>query len=146
MACPYFHPQERLAGDGKRPRLPLGDAYSGVCRVDPQREWRPDENTLRVACNVGYATSCPRFPKGKGPDALRFSVIGDEAGALRIFYVAERSHAAIEHGALEFSTAQGKFLSGHPNPLLVEQAQAYAESYLRRKREPETPARNPHRR
>jgi hypothetical protein len=146
MACPYFRPQERLADEGKRPRLPLGDPYAGVCRADPGREWRPDENTLRVSCNVGYAASCRRFPRGEGPDAIRFSVIGDEAGALRIFYVAERGHTALEHGALEYSSNQGKFLSEHPNQLLNEQAQAYAESYLRRKRDPEDLARNPHRR
>ena len=146
MACPYFLPQERLADKGKRPRLPLGDPYSGVCRADPKSEWRPDEATLRISCNVGYASSCPRFPQGPGADAIRFSVIGDEGGALRIFYVAERDHTALEHGTLEFSIGEGKFRGEHSNHLLTEQAQAYAESYLRRKSDPEDLARNPHRR
>ncbi len=146
MACPYFHPVERVADNAKRPRLPLGDSYAGVCRANPKKEWRPDPVTLESSCNMGAAASCPHFPKGARTDALRFSIIGEHEGFLRIFYVAERKHTAVEHGALEFSVAQHKFVDGHPNQLLTDQARAYAESYLRRKRDPEDQARNPHRR
>jgi hypothetical protein len=147
MACPYFYPQAPLEGKGKRPRLPLGDPYTGLCRVDPMRDWRPDEATLRESCNLGYACGrCPRFPKQAGPDAIRFSVTGDQNGVLRIFYVCEQNHSPLEHGTLEYSLGSAAFLKGHSNPLLQKQAQAYVDSYLRRKHQPEQLARNPHRR
>jgi len=115
--------------------------------VDPMRDWRPDEATLRESCNLGYARArCPRFPKEAGPDALRFSVTGDQEGVLRIFHVSEQNHSPLEHGTLEYSEDAGKFLNGHPNQMLQKQAQAYVESYLRRKHQPEHSAKNPHRR
>jgi hypothetical protein len=147
MACPYFFPEKRLEGKTKHPRLPLGDPYNGVCRVDPMREWRPDEARLRESCNVGYARrSCPRFPKEPGMDAIRFSMTSDEDGVLKIFYVCEENHAPGEHGSLEYSAVLAKFVDGHPNQILQQQAQAYVESYLRRKHHPEHAAKNPHRR
>ena len=147
MACPYFYPQARSEKKAKQPRLPLGDAYSGLCRVDPMRDWRPDEALLRDCCNLGYARGrCPRFPDEPGPDATRFSVTSDQDGALSVFYVSERNHTAHEHGTLEYSVGAGKFLSDCPNQLLHKQAQAYVESYLRRKHQPEHLAKNPHRR
>jgi len=147
MACPYFYPGETLAARGKHPRMPLGDPYAGVCRVDPLREWRPDDDTLARACNLGYARkTCPRFPKGSGADAFRFSVAADEDGVLKIFFVCERNHSALEHGTLDFSVSHSKFVNRHTNDLLMRQAEAYIESYLRRKSHPEALARNPHRR
>jgi hypothetical protein len=50
---------------GKRtPPMPLGDAWSGVCRAAPSGEWQPDPNTLQQHCNFGYAQSqkCARVP------------------------------------------------------------------------------------
>lgn len=147
MACPYFYPQERLDKKAKRPRLPLGDPYTGLCRVDPMRDWRPDEAILRECCNLGYARGkCSRFPQEAGPDAIRFSITGDEDGVLKVFFVTEQGHTAVEHGTLEYSATERKFLQGHPNQLLEKQAQAYADSYLLRKHQPEHEAKNPHRR
>ncbi len=147
MACPYFWPQQRFEDRRKLPRLPLGDPYSGVCRVDPMRDWRPDEDTLRELCNVGYARSrCPRFPEAPGPDAIRFSAVSDTDGALRIFYVREQDHEPLEHGHIDCSSDAGQVLSGPADQMLREQARAYAGSYLRRKSQPEELARNPHRR
>jgi hypothetical protein len=149
MACPFFYPTERFPESAwrKHPRLPLGDPYSGVCRVDPARDWTPDQNTLRECCNLGYARRrCPRFPRGGGPDALRFSVVDDEEGTLRIFYVAEQEHSPVEHGTIEYAVATNRFLNGDTSETFQKQARAYAESYLRRKHEPEDESRSPHRR
>lgn len=149
MACPYFQPLDRFDDKiwRKHPRLPLGDPYTGLCCVDPMRDWAPDGATLRDCCNLGYARKkCSRFPDDSGTDAVRFSVTGDEAGIVRVFYVRERGHEPVEHGTLDYSTATGKFLAGDPNGLLEAQAQAYIGSYVRRKAEPEETARNPHRR
>jgi len=147
MACPYFSPQARSEQKAKHPRLPLGDPHTGLCRVDPMRDWRPDEATLRQCCNLGYARlRCPRFPQEPGPDAIRFSITGDQDGVLKVFYVTEQDHSALEHGTLEYSATAGGFLDAHSNQLLQKQAQAYVESYLRRKHQPEELAKNPHRR
>ncbi len=149
MACPYFYPQERFDEKTwmKHPRLPLGDPYTGVCCVDPMREWRPDMATVRDLCNQGYARQrCTRFPKDAGPDARRFSVITDDENVLKIFYVSERDHAPLDHGDLEFSTSTEQIVSGPDNAMLKQQAVAYVRSYLRRKHQPEEAAKNPHRR
>ncbi len=149
MACPYFFPTERFAESAwpKHPRLPLGDPYRGICRASPMRERLPGDETLRECCNVGRASPrCLHFPKGGGPDAIRYSVADDAAGLIRIFYVAERNHRSVDHGSVEFETATGLLRDDRAGETLDKQARAYVESYLRRKQEPEEKSRNPHRR
>jgi hypothetical protein len=148
MACPYFYPIERFDAKAwtKHPRLPLGDPYTGFCRVEI-RDVMPDPETLRQFCNPGGSRACPRFPgKEAGPDSIRFSVTGDQNDRLKVFWVQSRDHTTVEHGVLEYSVSSSQFVNGsHPGELLRKQARAYVESYLRRKAEPET-AKNPHRR
>jgi hypothetical protein len=149
MACPYFYPLDRFDAKAwtKHPRLPLGDPYTGLCRVDPMRDWLPDQTTLREFCNQGYARArCPRFPEGPGFDAVRFSVTADQGSLLHIFYVREEDHQAREHGNLQYSADCHHFVQAPEDDLFRKQAGAYAESYLRRKQQPEEQARNPHRR
>jgi hypothetical protein len=149
MACPYFYPVERFEDREwpTPPRLPLGDPFHGMCLVDPTRETRPDMDTVRHHCNLGYARGkCPRFPNDSGPDAVRFMVAGDQERVLKLQYVVEKDHAPLEHGPLEYSLEGGRFLVGHSSELLRRQAQAYVESYLRRKRDPQIRAHHPHRR
>ena len=149
MACPYFYPVERFEDRDwpGAPRLPLGDPYHGMCCVQPTRETRPDPEILRQYCNLGYARGkCSRFPNEAGPDALRFMVAGEQDGAVRLFYVVEKDHAPVEHGPMEYSLEQGRFVEGPSNDLLRRQAQAYIESYLRRRTDPQARAHNPHRR
>jgi hypothetical protein len=149
MACPYFYPLKRFPESAwrKHPRLPLGDPYTGVCRVHPLREWLPGQEALRDCCNVGYARHrCPHFPRGAGADAFRFSVTGDADGVVQVFYVAERDRCPVEQGALEFSVEAGQFRGGDTGETLQKQARAYVESYLRRKHDPEDEAKHLHRR
>jgi hypothetical protein len=149
MACPYFYPVKKFPESAWRrhPRLPLGDPYTGVCRVHPMREWLPGQETLRDCCNIGYARHrCPRFPRDSAADAFRFSVVNDADGAVQVFYVAEREHCPVEHGTLEFVIESGQFRNGHSGETFLKQARAYVQSYLRRKHEPEDEARNLHRR
>lgn len=148
MSCPYFYPVEPCAG-GSGPRdamLPLGDAWAGECRAVPGESWQPEEAALRPLCNLGYARGqCARFPPDEGPDAVRFAVSRDDGAGLRIYCVVERDHHPFAHGPLEYSLAAGEggaglpacpaWQAGRPAPLLARQAQAYVESYLRRKKE-----------
>jgi len=149
MACPYFYPIEPFSDKAwpKPPRLPLGDPYTGLCCVDPLREWRPEESTLRELCNRGHARKrCPRFPEGDGPDMVRFSVIGDAGGVVRIYYVVEGNGRPLEHGEIEYLAESRKFRPNLTDGMLERQAQAYAESYPRRKSRPQDEAHYPHRR
>ena len=136
MSCPYFYPVEpRVYEAGAHTAmLPLGDAWAGVCRAVPDLPWQPDEAMLRRLCNLGYARgTCARFPSGEGPDAVRFTVSRDEGASVRIYYVVERDHHPFAHGPLDYSVAWGAFVNPPSGETMSRQAQAYVESYLRRK-------------
>jgi hypothetical protein len=133
MPCPYFHPTAEL-GWPNAPRLPLGDAYTGLCQADPAAEIGPEPAILRDLCNLGYARGrCVRFPSGAGPDAVRFSVVSDDAAVVRICWVRERDHHPFDHGWLDYSREVGTFDGAITAESLLPQAQAYVASYLRRK-------------
>ncbi len=132
MSCPYFDPvAPQVGGSGpESAMLPLGDAWTGICRAVPDQPWQPDHATLGRCCNLGYARGhCARFPRDDGPDAVRFAVSGDDGATVQLYYVIERDHHPFAPGPLEHTSA------GVPeaSPLLARQAQAYAQSYLRRK-------------
>lgn len=140
MACPYFYPMApRGHGAASTPgtqdaMLPLGDAWAGLCRALPDRPSRPDEAALRPLCNLGYARgNCPHFPPGAGPDAVRFTISRDDGHTVGIYYVVERDHHPFAHGRLEYSIESGVIAPPPPSEIVARQAQAYAESYRRRK-------------
>ena len=130
MSCPYFYPVEARASAAI---LPLGERWAGVCRAVPDLPWQPDEAVLARLCNLGYARgACARFPSGEGPDAVRFTVSRDEGASLQIYFVVERDHHPFAHGPLHYSVAGGAFANPPAGDTMNRQAQAYAESYLRR--------------
>ncbi|MGC9948628.1 MAG: hypothetical protein ABSF64_19855 [Bryobacteraceae bacterium] len=119
--------------------MPLGDAWSGVCRAAPASEWLPDANTLQRLCNFGYARGkCAHVP-ADAPDAVRFSISNGRDGLVRIYWVMEKDHLPFAHGPLEYSRAAGGFRSPHPDACVTQQAQAYIGSYLRRTGDPSRP-------
>ncbi|MGA7234397.1 MAG: hypothetical protein WBY44_01875 [Bryobacteraceae bacterium] len=136
VSCPYFHPRAPRfdAGDPQSAMLPLGGAWSGVCRAVPGDAWQPEAADVERRCNLGYARGvCPRFPDHGGPDAIRFTVSSDDGAVLRLYYVAERDHHPYAHGPIEYSRiAAIEPPSANCEPLDA-QARAYAASYLRRK-------------
>jgi hypothetical protein len=122
-----------LATGKRTPPMPLGDAWSGVCRAAPGGDWLPDPNTLQQLCNFGYARGkCGCVPSDV-PDAVRFGVSHDRDGLIRIYWVMEKDHLPFAHGPLEYSRADAGFLAAHPDARVTQQAQAYVSSYLRRK-------------
>jgi hypothetical protein len=138
MACPYFFPVNPRTGEAnpRHAMLPLGAAWTGFCRAVPDDAWQPGEATVLSLCNLGYARgSCPQFPSGDGPDAVRFAVSRDDGATLGIYYVVERDHHLCSHGPLEYSLARGAFAGPPRGEILGRQAGAYVESYLRRKTE-----------
>ena len=71
----------------------------------------------------------------RGPDAVRFTISRHEAPRSAIYYVVERDHHPFAHGRLEYSLLAAAFLTPPESATLARQAQAYVESYLRRKKE-----------
>jgi hypothetical protein len=135
MACPYFYPVEHMPqATGRRtPPMPLGDAWSGICRAAAAGEWLPDPNTAQQLCNFGYAREkCARVPED-GADAVRFSIAHDQDGLVRIYWVKEKNHLPFAHGPLEYSRVDADFRVSHPDACIAQQARAYVSSYLRRK-------------
>jgi hypothetical protein len=132
MSCPYFFPVEMRGGSAT---LPLGESWTGTCRAVPGG-FQPDDAALRQCCNLGYARrACPRFPAGDGPDAVRFTISSHAGDTLSIYYVVERDHHPFAHGAMVCSVSTGQWNQPPVDATLQRQAQAYVESYLRRKQE-----------
>jgi hypothetical protein len=67
---------------------------------------------------------------------VRFTVSGHESEWIGIYYVVERDHHPFAHGRLEYSTSASAFRTPPETATLARQAEAYVESYLRRKKEP----------
>jgi hypothetical protein len=133
MPCPFFYPVQPLPWPNA-PRLPLGDAYAGLCHADPACAAEPEPAVQRQLCNLGYARGrCARFPQAEGPDAVRFSVVEDAGHLIRLCWVRERNHYPFDHGPLEYSPEKQAFAAGAAEPGLERQARAYVASYLRRK-------------
>ncbi len=118
--------------------LPLGDAWTGICRAVPDQPFQPDDSLLDTLCNFGYVRGhCARFPADHGPDAARFTIVSDDGAFLRLYYVLERDHRPFAHGPLEFSVAQDELTTPAEGAWTAAQARAYAASYLRRQGESE---------
>jgi hypothetical protein len=121
--------------------LPLGDAWTGLCRAVPDQPFQPDDSLLGPFCNFGYARGhCPRFPADHGPDAARFTLVSDDGAVLRLYYVLERDHRPYAHGPLSFLVARNEIVTPAEGAWTAAQACAYAASYLRRRDESEPPA------
>jgi hypothetical protein len=137
MSCPYFYPVQPLGGeaDTRTPLLPLGNLWSGMCRAVPNQTRAPEESVLRRVCQLGYARGhCLRFPADdSGADAVRFTLSRHEADSLHLYYVLERDHHPFSHGPLEYSLVTRRLVQAPASEILARQAEAYAESYLRRK-------------
>jgi hypothetical protein len=107
----------------------LGDWWQGLCHTDPAQPVEPVDATC---CNLGYARGhCARFPASAEPDAVRFTIAQHDAAGVQLYYVIERDHHPFAHGPLHY-TYQDGFRSSS-GELLERQAQAYVESFRRRK-------------
>ena len=135
MACPFFYPTARLETSSWviPPRLPLGDAYAGECRA-AAIAFQPEEQVVRGVCNSGYGRGCcQRFPDESERDAVRFHVAGDAGDLIRIQYVFEKACWPASNGVVEFSIASHQLCSLTEDAILKRQAEAFAESYVRRR-------------
>ena len=88
---------------------------------------------MREVCNVGYGRqACEQFPTDSASDAIRFH-IGKESGRLiQIQYVFEKDCWPAERGTLDYDK-MGGFSVSPSSQTLASQAQAFLQSYLRRR-------------
>ena len=113
-------------------RLPLGAGWQGYCTAPGHEGELPAPEELHQGCNLGYAVSCPRLPKERGWDAVRFAVAGEHESGLGLAYVCERNHLPVEHGTLEYRFADQVWLNQHNDPRLQMMAQCFLASWQRR--------------
>lgn len=135
MACPFFAPTVR-ADNLALPhpaRLPLGAAWRGGCTV-PSHESDDLAPGELESCNLGYAHSCPRLPKDRVADAVRFAVAKESPETLLIHYVLEAAHLPVSHGALEYDRVAQIWKLGHPDSRIQHSATCFLQSYLERSR------------
>ena len=135
MACPYFLPMQRIENPPwpHPARLPLGDGWTGHCTAPGHEGAQPTEEELVHGCNLGYARTCPRLPRERHCDAVRFSLARDRDGKLTVQFVCEIGHAPAAHGMLEFDVAASRWSSTHDDTRIQKMAECFLHSYRRRR-------------
>lgn len=135
MACPFFFPIER-ADDLALPhpaRLPLGAAWRGMCEA-PGHESQLPETVELEACNLGYAKACPRLPKVRAWDAIRFGIARESGASVSVQYVLEMAYQPAGHGMLEYDRVLARWTLSHPEARVQKMAECFLQSYLDRRR------------
>lgn len=135
MACPFFMPT-RKSEDAiwiHPSRLPLGAGWEGNCTASGAEVSIPPGDQL-AHCNLGYASECPRLPKERKWDAVRFAVTSEHESRICLAYVCERNHLPSEHGRLEYSVAHGRWLSLHGDLRIQRMAECFIDAWLLKSR------------
>jgi hypothetical protein len=134
VACPFFMPEQRLAGDWPFPhRLPLGAGWGGTCTAIADSEVRPSEHELTTSCNMGYAKSCARLPQDRPADAVRFASGEEHDGLIHIRFAYERDYLPAGHGELVYQTATHQWQTAHDSACLLRMAECYVEAQMARR-------------
>jgi hypothetical protein len=135
LACPFFMPVRKLEhGAWRHPsRLPLGSGWSGFCCAAGHEDIQPTDDELTEFCNLGYAANCPRLPRERDCDAVRFGIARDAGSQLVLRFVCEAGHLPAAHGTLEYDLSLGQWVLSHADPRIQKMAECYLESYLMRR-------------
>lgn len=138
MACPFFMPTNKLEDGGwlHPSRLPLGGGWTGHCSAPGHEGAEPTNQELRELCNLGYAASCPRLPKERAYDAVRFSIAHDRGAQLELWFVCESGYRPASHGKLEYDLDLNQWVSSHSDLRIQKMAQCYLQAYLLRRIQP----------
>jgi len=142
VACPFFMPAERLESGAflHAGRLPLGCGWSGSCDAPGREGECPSQDELREFCNLGYSEGCGRLPKERAWDSVRFSArtlsgAGNGAGGrIQVRYVCERGHRPVEHGVLEFSVVEARWMERHRDGRVQRMAECFLETYVEKRK------------
>jgi len=137
VACPFFMPVQKLDGTWFHPsRLPLGGGWDGYCSAPGFEGAKPSHEELHQGCNLGYAAKCPRLPRERDCDAIRFSVARDHDSRLILWFICELEHRPAKHGTVEYEVHRGEWVSSHPDPRIQKMLECYVQSYLQRRTQP----------
>lgn len=133
MACPFFSPTERAENIAlpHPARLPLGAAWRGVCNAPGGELVQLGTNELE-SCNLGYAHSCPRLPKERAADAVRFAVNKESRDWLQVQFVLESKHLPRECGELQYDRIAQCWASQHGDSRIQKLADCFLKTYLER--------------
>jgi hypothetical protein len=134
LACPFFMPTER-ADDIAFPhpsRLPLGSSWRGTC-IAPSHEMATLSSIELESCNLGYAKSCPRLPKERDCDAVRFAVVNESQDSVSVKFVLEKAYLPTSHGMLAYDRRSKRWTSSHADLSVQKKAECFLQSYLDRK-------------
>jgi len=63
---------------------------------------------------------------------VRFSILGEQAGLVRIVYIMERDHAPVEHREIQYAIAESRVV-GEASELVAAQVGAFLRTYLSRR-------------
>ena len=134
MACPFFMPIERADDIAfQHPsRLPLGASWRGSC-LAPSHEQETLSATELESCNLGYAKSCPRLPKERVCDAVRFAVVNESQDSVSLKFVLEKAYLPTSDGILEYDRHSKSWTSSHSELSVQKKAECFLQSYLDRK-------------
>jgi hypothetical protein len=114
-------------------RLPLGSSWRGTCRV-PGHEQLALSSIELESCNLGYAKFCPRLPKERACDAVRFAVVSDSGDSISLQFVLETAYLPTADGILVYAHDSQKWIAPHPDHRIQKMAECFLQSYLDRKR------------
>jgi hypothetical protein len=134
LACPFFMPTKR-ADDIAFPhpaRLPLGASWRGTC-LAPNHEQTTLSSIELESCNLGYAKSCPRLPKERVCDAVRFAVVNESQDSVSIKFVLEKAYLPTSHGTLAYDRRSKCWISSHADLGVQKKAECFLQSHLDRK-------------
>jgi hypothetical protein len=135
LACPFFVPTNRAEDIAwlHPSRLPLGAGWDGHCGAPGHEGSKPTPGEIKENCNIGYATACPRLPRQRDCDAVRFSVARDSGSKLTLWFVFESAHLPAGHGILEYNLPTRQWTSQHPDAGVQKMADCFVQSYVGRK-------------
>jgi hypothetical protein len=102
-----------------------------MCSAHEREEAILDLKELE-SCNLGYAKSCPRLPKDRACDAVRFVVTSNSTDVITLQFVLEQAYLPAGHGLLHYDQRAGSWVSPHPDLRIQKKAECFLQSYLER--------------
>jgi len=107
--------------------------FASSGKAAPGHEPCTPANRELEACNLGYAQTCPRLPKERSCDAIRFGVARDSNSLISLRYVMETGHQPAGDGSLEYDCVVNGWISTYPEARIQKMAECFLQSYLERK-------------
>ena len=108
-------------------------AWRGMCEA-PGHESQLPETVELEACNLGYAKGCPRLPKERAWDAIRFGIAHESGASVSVQYVMEMAYQPAGHGMLEYDRVLARWTLSHPEARVQKMAECFLQSYLDRRK------------